>query len=62
MGAGREKSDALIADELAHTAHNYHALPVVFERAQGAVVTDVDGKGAPLSRLYPQSVLGQQAD
>jgi len=34
----------LIAAENAHVAHNYHPLPVVVARAEGAWVTDVDGK------------------
>jgi len=28
----------------AHSAHNYHPLPVVISRAEGAWVTDVDGR------------------
>ncbi|WP_448235399.1 ornithine--oxo-acid transaminase [Microbacterium paulum] len=34
----------LIAAENAHVAHNYHPLPVVVTRAEGAWVTDVEGK------------------
>ncbi|MBN9215497.1 MAG: ornithine--oxo-acid transaminase [Microbacterium sp. SCN 70-200] len=34
----------LIAAEEAHVAHNYHPLPVVVARAEGAWVTDVEGK------------------
>lgn len=34
----------LIAAESAHVAHNYHPLPVVAARAEGAWVTDVEGK------------------
>ena len=37
------KADALIAQSDAHTAHNYHPLPVVIAEADGAWVTDVDG-------------------
>ena len=35
---------AAIAVEEAHLAHNYHPLPVVVATAEGAWVTDVDGK------------------
>ncbi|MFI8593047.1 ornithine--oxo-acid transaminase [Microbacterium sp. NPDC078428] len=35
---------ALIAVEDAHLAHNYHPLPVVITRGEGAWVTDVEGK------------------
>ena len=42
------RSDAvtgeLIAVEEAHLAHNYHPLPVVVARGEGAWVTDVEGK------------------
>jgi ornithine--oxo-acid transaminase len=34
---------ALLADESAHVAHNYHPLEVVVSHGEGAVVTDVDG-------------------
>ncbi len=34
----------IIADEHAHVAHNYHPLPVVISRGEGAWVTDVEGK------------------
>ncbi|MBW8804791.1 MAG: ornithine--oxo-acid transaminase [Catenulisporales bacterium] len=37
------KAEALIAQSDAHTAHNYHPLPVVIAEADGAWVTDVDG-------------------
>ena len=33
-----------IAREEAHTAHNYHPLPVVIASGEGAWVTDVDGR------------------
>ena len=38
------KSEALIAKENQHGAHNYHPLPVVLERGEGVFVWDVDGK------------------
>lgn len=45
---GTREADALtgeiIADEAAHVAHNYHPLPVVVARGDGAWVTDVEGK------------------
>lgn len=34
----------IIADEHQHVAHNYHPLPVVISRGDGAWVTDVEGK------------------
>ena len=37
------RAQALIAQSDAHTAHNYHPLPVVIAEADGAWVTDVDG-------------------
>jgi ornithine--oxo-acid transaminase len=40
--AGPLARDA-IAEVEAHAAHNYHPLPVVLERGEGAWVTDVDG-------------------
>ncbi len=36
--------DRLRAQAEAHSAHNYHPLPVVIAEAQGAWVTDVDGR------------------
>lgn len=33
-----------IANEDAHLAHNYHPLPVVISRGEGAWVTDIEGK------------------
>ncbi|KXZ57594.1 MULTISPECIES: ornithine--oxo-acid transaminase [Microbacterium] len=39
-----ESSAALIAAEDEHVAHNYHPLPVVIARGEGAWVTDVEGK------------------
>ncbi len=44
----RTVSDAVTADiisaEEAHVAHNYHPLPVVISRGEGAWVTDIEGK------------------
>jgi ornithine--oxo-acid transaminase len=37
-------SAQLSAQAAAHSAHNYHPLPVVIARAEGAWVTDVEGK------------------
>jgi len=37
------RAQELIAQSDAHTAHNYHPLPVVIAEADGAWVTDVDG-------------------
>lgn len=42
--AGEASSAALIAAEDAHVAHNYHPLPVVVARGEGAWVTDIEGK------------------
>ena len=39
-----ESSAALIAAEDEHVAHNYHPLPVVLARGEGAWVPDVEGK------------------
>lgn len=36
-------SEQAIQLESSHSAHNYHPLPVVFERGQGATVWDVEG-------------------
>lgn len=36
-------TEAAIAEVETHAAHNYHPLPVVIDRAEGAWVTDVDG-------------------
>jgi ornithine--oxo-acid transaminase len=38
------RTAALIAETEAAVAHNYHPLPVVIERGEGAWVTDVDGR------------------
>ena len=40
----RSETDREIALEDAVTAHNYHPLPVVIASAEGAWVTDVDGR------------------
>lgn len=37
-------SEQLIALEEKHGAHNYHPLPVVLEKGEGAYVWDVEGK------------------
>ena len=47
--AEHRQCTAISADELraqseAHSAHNYHPLPVVIAEAEGAWVTDVDGR------------------
>ena len=36
--------DRAIAEVEAHAAHNYHPLPVVLARGEGAWVEDVDGR------------------
>lgn len=43
MPAEPMTSAQLSAQAAAHSAHNYHPLPVVIARAEGAWVTDVDG-------------------
>ncbi len=40
----RTRTDAELAAAEEHLAHNYHPLPVVIAEAEGAWVTDVDGK------------------
>jgi ornithine--oxo-acid transaminase len=42
--AGEDSAAELIALEEQYGAHNYHPLDVVIERAQGAWVTDVEGR------------------
>ncbi|WP_439590876.1 ornithine--oxo-acid transaminase [Microbacterium sp.] len=37
-------TSAIIESESEHVAHNYHPLPVVISRGEGAWVTDVEGK------------------
>ena len=39
-----DATSAIIAAEAEHVAHNYHPLPVVISRGEGAWVTDVEGK------------------
>ncbi len=41
--ADTDRAAAAIAEVEAHTAHNYHPLPVVLATGEGAWVTDVDG-------------------
>ncbi|MGW3913836.1 ornithine--oxo-acid transaminase [Streptomyces sp. NPDC005070] len=40
----RETTEAFIASADAHSAHNYHPLPVVVATADGAWMTDVEGR------------------
>src|ERR1700733_10725623 len=40
----RPTAERLRAQAAAHSAHNYHPLPVVIAEAEGAWVTDVDGR------------------
>lgn len=40
----RETTEAFIASADAHSAHNYHPLPVVVSTADGAWMTDVEGR------------------
>jgi ornithine--oxo-acid transaminase len=42
-GTAGPRAAALRAQAAAHSAHNYHPLPVVIAEAEGAWVTDVDG-------------------
>jgi ornithine--oxo-acid transaminase len=42
-GTATDRAAAAIAEVEAHTAHNYHPLPVVLATGEGAWVTDVDG-------------------
>jgi ornithine--oxo-acid transaminase len=42
-GTAGPRAAALRAQSAAHSAHNYHPLPVVIAEAEGAWVTDVDG-------------------
>jgi ornithine--oxo-acid transaminase len=41
---GTPRAERLRAQAAAHGAHNYHPLPVVIAEAEGAWVTDVDGR------------------
>ncbi len=43
-GAATHQGERAIADVEAHAAHNYHPLPVVLARGEGAWVYDVDGR------------------
>jgi ornithine--oxo-acid transaminase len=38
------RTDAMVREAERYTAHNYHPLPVVIAEAEGAWVTDVDGR------------------
>ena len=42
--AGAGTAAELRAQTAAHSAHNYHPLPIVIERAEGSWVTDVEGR------------------
>ncbi|MGO9083550.1 MAG: ornithine--oxo-acid transaminase [Streptosporangiaceae bacterium] len=42
--AGAATADELLALAAAHSAHNYHPLPVVISHAEGSWVTDVTGR------------------
>jgi ornithine--oxo-acid transaminase len=42
--AGVTTAERLRAQAAAHSAHNYHPLPIVIAEAEGAWVTDVDGR------------------
>ncbi|WP_031506302.1 ornithine--oxo-acid transaminase [Streptomyces megasporus] len=44
MASSTEQSAELIAVADAHSAHNYHPLPVVVTAAEGAWMTDVEGR------------------
>ncbi|HVB43566.1 MAG TPA: ornithine--oxo-acid transaminase [Streptosporangiaceae bacterium] len=44
MSAGKLTAEQLSAQSAAHSAHNYHPLPVVIASAEGAWVTDVAGR------------------
>ena len=44
MQANHPTADQLSAQAAAHSAHNYHPLPVVITEAEGAWVTDVNGR------------------
>lgn len=44
MRANHLTADQLSAQAAVHSAHNYHPLPVVIASAEGAWVTDVDGR------------------
>ncbi|AXI77941.1 ornithine--oxo-acid transaminase [Peterkaempfera bronchialis] len=44
MSQQRPLTDTLIATADSHSAHNYHPLPVVIAEAEGAWMTDVEGR------------------
>jgi ornithine--oxo-acid transaminase len=44
VSGGTSPADRLRAQAAAHGAHNYHPLPVVIAEAEGAWVTDVEGR------------------
>lgn len=44
MSMTESRTQALIASADAHSAHNYHPLPVVVATAEGAWMTDVEGR------------------
>ena len=44
MSADHLTSEQLSAQAAVHSAHNYHPLPVVISRAEGAWVSDVEGR------------------
>jgi ornithine--oxo-acid transaminase len=44
VGSRRDATDAAVALERRHTAHNYAPLPVVAASAEGAWITDVEGR------------------
>ncbi|HWF80522.1 MAG TPA: ornithine--oxo-acid transaminase [Streptosporangiaceae bacterium] len=44
MSTDHLTSEQLSAQAAVHSAHNYHPLPVVISRAEGAWVTDVEGR------------------
>ncbi len=44
MRANHLSATELSAQAAVHSAHNYHPLPVVIATAEGAWVTDVDGR------------------
>ncbi|MFJ9372086.1 ornithine--oxo-acid transaminase [Streptomyces sp. NPDC101455] len=55
MTSTEASAEALVAAAEAHTAHNYHPLPVVVATADGAWMTDVRG------RRYPDLLAGYSA-
>ena len=44
LSAAQLRADQLRAQAVVHSAHNYHPLPVVIAEAEGAWVTDVEGR------------------